>query len=77
MSELVEQSVMNIPVQQHPYPYYRALRENAPVRLTPEGHVSRNHVRTGAQSGTESENILQYVSPRRPSACTSRQRPMP
>jgi cytochrome P450 len=37
MSELVEQSVMDIPVQQHPYPYYRALRENAPVRLTPEG----------------------------------------
>jgi cytochrome P450 len=37
MSELVSQSVLDPQVQQCPYPYYRALREEAPVRLTPEG----------------------------------------
>lgn len=37
MSDLVSQSVMDPRVQQCPYPYYRALREEAPVRLTPEG----------------------------------------
>jgi cytochrome P450 len=37
MSDLVSQSVLDPQVQQCPYPYYRALREEAPVRLTPEG----------------------------------------
>lgn len=37
MSELISQSVMDPQVQQCPYPYYRALREEAPVKLTPEG----------------------------------------
>ncbi len=36
MSDLVSQSVLDPQVQQCPYPYYRALREEAPVRLTPE-----------------------------------------
>jgi len=37
MSDLASQSVLDPQVQQCPYPYYRALREEAPVRLTPEG----------------------------------------
>src|SRR6266481_4325856 len=37
MSDLTLQSVMDPKVQQCPYPYYRALRGEAPVRLTPEG----------------------------------------
>jgi len=37
MSDLVSQSVLDPQVQQCPYPYYRALREEASVRLTPEG----------------------------------------